>query len=42
VIINGLNTCKINNLGWYPMIDLKKGLIKTIKEVDNIFKNEIK
>jgi hypothetical protein len=24
------------------MIDLKKGLIKTIKEVDNIFKNEIK
>jgi GDP-L-fucose synthase len=37
-----LNTCKINNLGWYPMIDLKKGLKKTIKEVDNILNNEIK
>jgi GDP-L-fucose synthase len=35
-----ISTSKINNLGWYPIIDLKKGLKKTIKEVNNLLNNE--
>ena len=35
-----MNTSKINKLGWYPNIDLKKGLIKTIKEVNDILNTE--
>ena len=29
-----LDTSKINNLGWKPLIKLKDGIIKTIKEVE--------
>ncbi len=35
-----IDTIKINNLGWHPIIDLKKGLIKTIKEVNGLLNTE--
>ena len=35
-----MDTNKINKLGWFPVIELKNGLIKTIKEVNNLINNE--
>ena len=32
-----MDTKKINNLGWFPKINLKDGIVKTIKEVSCIF-----
>ena len=32
-----MDTSKINNLGWMPIIDLKYGLKKTINEIKNLF-----
>ena len=31
-MLKKLDTTKINNLGWYPNIDIKTGIKQTIKE----------
>ena len=39
-LLKAYKTNKINKLGWFPVIELKNGLIKTIKEVNNLINNE--
>ncbi len=35
-MLKKLDTTKINNLGWFPKIDIKTGIKETIKEYKNL------